>query len=463
MKPARATYVTVMLGLLTIAGLGLGAHLRSDDGRGDGRPLPAHLLEMDMEELERRDREISFFERRAAEDPFSAGDQSELARRFLRRARSTGSHDDVLRAEQAARRSLALRSQHNSGTIAMVVATLLEQHRFVEARTVGTLLVEVEGENPAHRAMLGETQLELGDYDSASAMFATLATSRSHLDVAPRLARWEEIRGRPHAARALLVAARDEALRRAELPREQAAWFHLRLADFDLRHGRVDSADAGVRAGLQLAPGDYRLLVAMARVEAARGNWPRAIEHAEAAMVIVLEPATLALLSEVYSASGDSAMAAEYADAAAISLENPTGAFHRAESLFLLDQGRRVAEIHEQAVEDLRTRRDVYGYDLLAWSLHKLGQHEAAREAMKSALKMGTRDASMFYHAGMIERALGDDAAARRYLRGALDVNPSFHPSHALTARATLDSLDGLGERLPAARRALVRLFAGSS
>lgn len=441
MTPTRATAGAAMLGLLMIAGLAIGAHRRGDDGRSADRPLPAGALERNPQDLERRDREIAFFERRAGEDPFSAADQSELARRFLRRARSTGSHDDILLAERAARRSLALRTQHNAGTLAVLAAALLEQHRFVEARSVASQLVEVEGENPAWRALLGEIQLELGDHDAARTMFGSLATSRTHLDVAPRLARWEEITGRPDEARALLVASRDEALRRAELPDEQAAGFHLRLADLDLRHGRVDSAEASVRAGLQLAPGEYRLLTALARIEAARGNWPRAIEHGEAALATVLEPATLALLSEVHAASGDTALAAEYADATAISLANAAGAFHRAESLFLLDHGRRVDTIQAQAAEDLRTRRDIHGYDLLAWALHKQGRHAAAREAMTSALRMGTRDALLFYHAGMIERALGNEAAAIIRLRAALAVNPSFHPVHALSARATLDSI----------------------
>jgi hypothetical protein len=49
----------------------------------------------------------------------------------------------------------------------------------------------------------------------------------------------------------------------------------------------------------------------------------------------------------------------------------------------------------------------------------------------------------------MIERAAGDDEAARRHLRAALRLNPRFHPRHAATARAVLDSIGGGGPRLP--------------
>ncbi len=116
---------------------------------------------------------------------------------------------------------------------------------------------------------------------------------------------------------------------------------------------------------------------------------------------------------------------------------------HRAWSLFLLDQGRDAAPIAAQAAADLRVRRDVYGYDLLAWALYRQRRFPEARGAMAAALRMGTRDASLLFHAGMIERALGNDAAAARNLEQALEIHPGFHPRHPATARAVLDSIGG--------------------
>ncbi|MGQ0713061.1 MAG: tetratricopeptide repeat protein [Gemmatimonadaceae bacterium] len=408
----------------------------------DGRSvLISRAYAADAGELELHDREIAFFERRAAEDPYSAGDQAELARRFLQRARRTGSFHDVLRAESAARRSLELRSQHNTSTYELLAASLLEQHRFVEARDAAVQLVSGEPGNVAFRAVLAETHLELGEYDAARAMFVRLERHRGHLDVAPRLARWQELTGRTDEARRLLIAARDEALGRAELALEQVAWFHLRVGDLELRNGRIEEAHHAFVAGLVLVPDDYRLLSAMARLEAARCKWTAAIDYAGAATAKVLDPATLAFTSVVYAAMNDSARSAEYATAAEVALLNATGAFHREENLFLLDQGRRIEEISVQAMEDVRVRRDVYRYDLLAWALHKQGRHNEAAAAMTSALRLGTRDAMLFYHAGMIERALGRHDLARRHLEQALEVNPSFHPAHAAAARRTLSSL----------------------
>jgi hypothetical protein len=62
---------------------------------------------------------------------------------------------------------------------------------------------------------------------------------------------------------------------------------------------------------------------------------------------------------------------------------------------------------------------------------------------MRHALALGTRDASLFYHAGMIEAVLGRSADARRYLETALTINPHWHPSQPAEAKQVLGRLDG--------------------
>jgi hypothetical protein len=42
------------------------------------------------------------------------------------------------------------------------------------------------------------------------------------------------------------------------------------------------------------------------------------------------------------------------------------------------------------------------------------------------SLRLGTRDALLFFHRAMAERCLGRDAEARRWFRRALRLNPHF-------------------------------------
>ena len=102
---------------------------------------------------------------------------------------------------------------------------------------------------------------------------------------------------------------------------------------------------------------------------------------------------------------------------------------------YLLDRGRSVPQILARAQEEIRTRPDVYGWDLLAWALYRSGKLSAALRAAERALGMGTRDASLYYHAGTVAAAAGERARATRWLEEALAINPRWHPTQPDEAR----------------------------
>jgi len=91
------------------------------------------------------------------------------------------------------------------------------------------------------------------------------------------------------------------------------------------------------------------------------------------------------------------------------------------------------------AKAEYATRRDIYGADALAWTALKAGDIPQAQAAIKDALRLGTRDAKLFYHAGVIARAAGNQSAAREYLQRALDLNPHFDPLQSQIAKKALD------------------------
>jgi tetratricopeptide (TPR) repeat protein len=415
--------------------------LASAGSRADSSERSADRTRGVPSRAEIRNQDIGFYQTRVERDPRSARDFAQLSGLYLQRAREAGDNEDLVRAERLARHSLKLRSSRNEAALGILASALLSQHRFDDALGVATELVAQDSGSVGGRALLAETQLELGRYREAARTLGTLTMYRSDLSVAPRLARWEELRGRPEAARRLLRSARDEAARRHALPREQLAWFHLRLADLALRYGHLSEAEQELGKGLDIAPQDYRLLGTKARLATVRHRWSDAIAAGETAIAQTLDPVTLGLLGEAYLAAGDSAKAAAYYRAVELTVLRQPGPFHRAWSLFLLDHQREIPTVLAKVRDELRTRRDIYGYDLFAWALYRSGLYRDAREAMRSALALGTRDAMIFFHAGMIEHALGNQAAARAYLTAALETNPFWHPDQSATARAVLDSI----------------------
>lgn len=87
-------------------------------------------------------------------------------------------------------------------------------------------------------------------------------------------------------------------------------------------------------------------------------------------------------------------------------------------------------------------RPSIKAADTLAWALLKAGRPVEAQPYAAEALRLGTRDALMLYHAGMIAQARGDAVAARDYLKRALDANPHFSPLYAPLAQQALAGLN---------------------
>jgi tetratricopeptide (TPR) repeat protein len=427
----RAWWAVVAVTALAVSGVS-----RAVSGAG---PRPASRLV--PSEARIRDLDIDFYQQRVRRDPHSARDYAQLAGLYLQRARETADNGGLVRAEQNARHSLSLRTGRNAGGFGVLASSLLAQHRFAEARDVARRLVADDSTSIAARGLLAETQFELGDYQEAGRMLGSLSTYRNNLSVAPRLARWQELNGHAEEARRLLRSARDQAARLHGMPAEQLAWFDLRLGDLALRNGHRGEAEDELRKGLAISPQDYRILGALARLEASRHRWSSAIGYGERAIASALDPATLGLVGDAYRAMGDSSKAGEYYRIMELTVMQQPGPFHRAWSLFLLDHDREVPRVLAKVREEIQTRRDIYGYDLLAWALHKSGDNQNAAAAMRSALSLGTRDAMLFYHAGMIAYALGEDAQAREYLSQALEVNPCWDPFQPAQARVVLASL----------------------
>lgn len=398
-------------------------------------------------EAARRDADIAFYTKRSQEDPEGAFDKSQLAMLYLGRSRATGDFNDVLRAEKLARNSLGLRTSHNIESFAPLISSLLSEHRFNEAGEIAKQLVSEDPVEDSYRAILGEVDLEVGDYEGAGKAFTSLsAQSRGNLGIAPRFARWLEIRGNTTEARKILY--RTEKLAdstRDQLTREQLAWFHLRVADIELRNGRLRGAENAIRVGRAALPNDYRLLAAEARLASVRHDWQRVISAGDSSVAIVLDPATLGLIGDAYAALGNTAKSEEYIRTMEVAVTQQPGAYHRAWSLFLLDHGRRIPEVTAKIQEELRTRRDIYGYDLLGWAMYKQGRYAEARAALQTALSQGTQDAMIYYHTGMIERASGHAGSARASLERAMAINPYFDATHPAAVRATLDSLRSEG------------------
>lgn len=409
-------------------------------------------------ELLKIEAELETWTRAASIDRHSAMFPAKAAVLYLQRGRLTGDHGDALEAERHARRSLALRTQHNAGAFVTLAASLLEQHRFREANDIARQLLAGQPDVDAYKSLLGETQLELGDYAGAHASFSSIRSPSSTLSTMAGLARWSELQGDDRTALRLLGTARLAAQRRPGEMLEEIAWYHMREADIQLRGGRERAAAAALAAGLALAPTDYRLLAARARLAAARGEWREAAAFGEASTYAVVDPATLAIVATAYGELGDSAKAREVERAARSAMSGQAGSLHRAWALYHLDRGQHVDSIAGVAHGELATRRDVQTLDVLAWAELKRGRPSEASRHVREALAPGFREPGLLYRSGFVLLAAGDTARAEALLTRALAADPHSSPLYARDARLALRRIDaGRDPRRGVADRTIAR------
>jgi tetratricopeptide (TPR) repeat protein len=106
---------------------------------------------------------------------------------------------------------------------------------------------------------------------------------------------------------------------------------------------------------------------------------------------------------------------------------------------FLAERGRNLEDAVRLAESTFADRRDIFTADARAWAYFQTGRLDRAQAAIKDALRTGTRDRIVLYHAAAIEHAAGHRDAAARLVAKSLENAPRFDliaaPAAAALAR----------------------------
>lgn len=408
-------------------------------------PLAPAAASVTSADLDRIRADTTFWGDRFRANPRDFISATRLAASEIELARATGDVSAYLAAEAAVDGALAAYPDYPIA-LGYRGVVLVALHRFEAARDHATTILGDWPDDPTALAILGDATLELGDVRAAAGAYQTLTLVADSAAAQVRLSHLAFIQGRTgdavSASRAAVAAATDEGAGGAAL-----AWFQYQLGDTLIATGdRAGAADA-YAAALAADPSSHLARWGLARVAAAEGRTDDGIRLLDAAIAAVPLPEFLARRADLYmlrAADGDAQRAADdRATVLAIAqlAGDAAGVYDRTLSLFLADTGSDPARALALAEAELQARKDVYGYDALAWALLADDRPAEADVAMTTALAFGTRDAKLLFHAGMIKAALGDDAGARNLLTDALTLDDSFDPAGAARARATLELL----------------------
>lgn len=362
-----------------------------------------------------------------------------LARALLRKARQSRDERFYAQADAAAQRALTVAAD-NPGAQQVRLAVLLHAHQFDAAYRLAATQLRQHPREPTLWGALGDAALELGDYDAALRAHQTMLDLKPDLRSYSRGAWLRYLTGDAAGAIELGGLAID-----AGSPRdpEGRAYCLVQRADLLFRTGRYVAARADLDRALAELPGyapahAARAALILSGDGPATGLAQEAL--AELALAVAADPqiSTRLLQLEALQAAG---RANEAQAALPELLRDGERQDPRALSLFLSSRGERPDLALRLAQAEATRRPDLWSQDALSWAQERSGQHEAAWRTLQTALRLGTRDPSLAYHAGVIAFHRGDLSRARTELSTALQLSPRWHPREAAEARALLARL----------------------
>jgi tetratricopeptide (TPR) repeat protein len=358
---------------------------------------------------------------------------------YLQKARETGDPSYYPKAEALYRQAL---DRNPDDFVAMTgMGTLsLARHDFRHALTWSE---QAHARNPYHAAAFGviaDAQIELGRYDQAVQTVQAMVDLRPDLPSFSRVSYVRELLGDVPGA----IAAMRQAAQAGSGRPEHVAWAQAQLGNLSFGAGDVAAAEQHYLQSLQTLDGYVFGVAGLAKVAAARGDFEGAIASYRAAIAQMPLPEFVIALGDVYAAAGKAHEAAQqYALVQAMqSLYEANGVDTDLEmALFAANHGLEIDRAVERARAGYEKRPSIHAADVLSWTLYKTGRYDEAWRYAQEALRLGTRDAMLHFHAGMIAAALGLSNEAINHLERALTINPYFS---VLESRQAVDALASL-------------------
>ena len=313
------------------------------------------------------------------------------------------------------------------------------RHRFPQSMEWAQQAIAIDAECASAYGILGDADLELGNYDEAFDHYQKM------MDLRPDLSSWSRgahllwVTGNKSKA----VWLMERAIKAGAPFAENTAWCRAKLAMMHFQDGALLPAVQVLEPALQAGSHNPQVRLAAGRVAAAQGDYPAAERHFAAIQADGPNHEALVALGDLRAVQGRTEEAdAFYRKVEALHQEHLTTAVHdhMAMAKFYADHDRNLVEALRLA-EQAKLTKNVQEADVLAWVYLKNHDLPHAIEAMKRALRKNTPDAELHYHAGMIAVAAGDRTAAPKHLQTALSFNPQFSLLQAPLAIKALQEL----------------------
>ena len=437
--PRVALVVGVAAAMFAVGGMGLFRSVRSHPPAVSSHLAPAFADRPVVGSGTLSDA-IASLQARLTSLPQDFGSWSALGLAYVQQARVTADPGYYPKAEEALNRSLSIRPSENFQALTGLAALAAARHDFSRSLEFGRRAEAINPDNANVHGVIGDALIELGRYPEAFGELQRMIDLRPGLSSYARVSYARELQGDSAGAAALM----RQALEYAGSPSDRA-WASNQLGDLAFNAGNLAGAQESYRMATQLDATFFPAQAGLARVAAARGETDRAIRAYDQVVAAYPLPEYVVALADLQTAAGRTADAERTVGLLRVEerLFQASGVNVDLEiALFDADHGVDLPVGLTAARNEWAKRQSVQVADALAWSLYAGGRYDEALTYSSKALALGTRNASFHFHRGMIERALGNTAAARKDLKAALDINPHFSILWSDHARRVLKGLE---------------------
>ena len=347
--------------------------------------------------------------------PGDGGTVVQLAAALLRLHR-VNADERALNAAEARLQALLDAQPNHYEAARMRAAVLIAQHRFGEAVADANRLLARDPHDWWNHAVAGDGYMELGDYPKAFAAFDRAGTLKPGPPIYARVAYALEVQGDLDGALDYLTRA---AAGTSPADAESQAWHFTQIGLLHLQLGRRSEARREFDRALATFADYPPAIDGIGRVYVAAGEWEQARRTYQ--QLLAGNPTTgwAVAVADLAAARGDRDESTRYLDMAE-QIERAAWAAGGREpqvlARLLAEHDRDLDAAVTLAEEGARRQRDVQTLDTLAWAYFKTGRVEDAARHSAEALRTGSRDARVLYHASEIRRALGDHAGAHALL-----------------------------------------------
>ena len=369
--------------------------------------------------------------------PDSTNGYLNLAAAYIRSARETGDFALNSKAEAAIARALEI-EPNNLTALKLKTSLNLTFHRFADGRAMALDLLKNNPRDAFLYGALTDANVELGKYDEAVNAIQTMVDLKPEMTAYARVSYVRSLHGDSKGA----IEAMNTAAKIADPGDAEAqAWCLVHLGDELFKTGKYDLAEQSYDRALQAFPDYYFALAGKGRTRAARNDWETAVKFLTESNNRVPNVENIIFLADLYSLQGKTEEAQRQYDLAEF-IEGKFGNLdNRRLALLWADHNQKLDQALVIARREHELRQDISTADILAWCLAQKGEFAEAKKVMAEALRLKTKDARFYYHAGMIEKGLGDKGSAKQYLNLALQTNPAFDLLQAENAKIALREL----------------------